>query len=768
MPLPKRRKGEKKAAFVDRCMADAKMVKEYPDAEQRRAICEGQSAAAASEGPAIGLAGSRWDGGAEAPATLELSGPVDFDLEAAAGADGTPRLPRFKMIAYTGGPMRISLWRYPVVVDLAGLAIPNQNAPIRESHQSRIGHAQSIAVVDGNLTASGTISCTGPAAKEVVDDAKNGFPWKASIGASVDQFEFVKENQKATVNGRDFDGPVNIVRKSTLLEISFVDVPADPGTSVKVAAKAAASNMGDTQMDWEKWLTKYGIDAAGLDDDQTATLRAAYDAGEEPPAEFLPTAPKKRRRAPANSGSGDVDAIIAAAKAERERVRQITALVEEAASTPGADIEALEDIAAKATTESWPVKDLELAILRVTRPKAPAIHARTQQVGQPLLEAAALMAAGFGGDGLVRSLGQETVEAASRRYGQTIGLQELILEAAAANGYTGRARITPGNWREVLSWAAPPPVQAAGFSTVDLTGILGAVAYKALAAVAGEPQWLAPLITGKASHANFHSHTVYSLAMTGELLPVGPTGELKHMKFSEESYTRQVSTRGAILRLSRTDVINDDLGVFTRNASGLARKSYTTREKALFTAVCVTGAGTTHFTAAHGNYLTGAGTAFSAAAMATAIVAFRGLKGPDGDPIMVEPAVLLLPPTLEDEGRRLLATGSNVVMYGVGAAKSIGSSANVYAGRFGGAPLISPWLENAALTGHSAAYWYLLADPNQYPCFEIAYLNGAETPIVEYFGLESQADVLGMTWRVYWDFGVGAAEWRAGVKSAGA
>ena len=48
-----------------------------------------------------------------------------------------PRLPRFSMVAYTGGPMRMAGWRYPVIVDLAGLAIPSQNRPIRFGHDMR-------------------------------------------------------------------------------------------------------------------------------------------------------------------------------------------------------------------------------------------------------------------------------------------------------------------------------------------------------------------------------------------------------------------------------------------------------------------------------------------------------------------------------------------------------------------------------------------------------------------------------------------------------
>ena len=38
----------------------------------------------------------------------------------------------------------------------------------------------------------------------------------------------------------------------------------------------------------------------------------------------------------------------------------------------------------------------------------------------------------------------------------------------------------------------------------------------------------------------------------------------------------------------------------------------------------------------------------------------------------------------------------------------------------------------------------------------------------EFFGLDADPNVLGVTWRVYWDFGVALGEYRAGVKSKGA
>lgn len=39
MPIPSKKKGEDKNAFMQRCMGNEKMQKEYPDNQQRVAIC---------------------------------------------------------------------------------------------------------------------------------------------------------------------------------------------------------------------------------------------------------------------------------------------------------------------------------------------------------------------------------------------------------------------------------------------------------------------------------------------------------------------------------------------------------------------------------------------------------------------------------------------------------------------------------------------------------------------------------------------------------
>jgi hypothetical protein len=220
MPLSQRKPNESHDEFIQRCMGDAVMVEEFPDAAQRRAVCERQ---------------------VRTQAHLNLvCDPGSITIEAAdAVADGEkPRLPRFSMVAYTGGPMRVAGWRYRVIVDLGGLGIPSQSRPIRFGHdmQSGVGHTDAIRIEDGCLVATGLVSRDRQATWEIVASARNGFLWQASIAAAAEEFELIKENQTLLVNGRQFARPVNVVRKATLGAISFMDLGADGATSASLAA----------------------------------------------------------------------------------------------------------------------------------------------------------------------------------------------------------------------------------------------------------------------------------------------------------------------------------------------------------------------------------------------------------------------------------------------------------------------------------------------------------------------------------------------------
>ena len=158
-------------------------------------------------------------------------------IEAAASEK---ELPRFSMVAHSGGRMRIAGFPHPVVVDLTGLEVPSQSVPIRLDHKPSqgVGHSTRIAARDGRLVAEGLISRETSSARDVAKSGSNGFPWQASIGGPVIEAEFVAEGQTVEVNGQTFEGPLHVVRRMTLKEISFVDSGADGGTKAVVAAQS--------------------------------------------------------------------------------------------------------------------------------------------------------------------------------------------------------------------------------------------------------------------------------------------------------------------------------------------------------------------------------------------------------------------------------------------------------------------------------------------------------------------------------------------------
>jgi hypothetical protein len=211
-------------------------------------------------------------------------------------------------------------------------------------------------------------------------------------------------------------------------------------------------------------------------------------------------------------------------------------------------------------------------------------------------------------------------------------------------------------------------------------------------------------------------------------------------------------------------LINDDLGALTRAATILGQKAVLARERALYELINSTGDGTTFFTATNNNYLRGAASALSADGLSAAVQLFRDMTDPGGMPLLVEPKILLVPSSLETAAKRLMSA-QTFIATGVGSSRVIEGAQNIWQGAFD--VVVSPLLNNSAIGGSNTA-WYLIADPAVLPCFEIAYLNGVQVPTVEFFGVDFEPNRLGITYRVYWDFGAALAEHRAGVKSSGA
>ncbi len=648
---------------------------------------------------------------------LTLVAHVQIEAAAGEGQAGTGTLPRFRMLAYTGGPMRIAGWRFPVIVDLAGLAIPSQNRPIRFGHDpaSGVGHTDAIGIEAGQLVATGIVSRDTAVAREVVISSKNGFPWQASIGASVEQFEFVKEQQKVTVNGRSFDGPVNVVRKATLGEISFVDLGADGQSSARIAAAKAAQ-----QAQMEESMAQATVMAAASEQVQAGQ---AGQAGEQ----NAPEAPA------AVTLEAEVQSIRAQALAETQRI----AAIRQHCLVNGRHFAQIE---AKAIGEGWDAPRTELEVLRASRPDPLlATFGRSPEPGvsTAILEAACLLSAKL--EGVEQRYDQPTLEAASKRFRGGIGLQELLLEAAWANGYSGR------NFRDsrsVLRFAFKPELEA-GLSTIDIGGILSHVANKFLLEgfFSVERTWRN--ICAVRNVSDFKTVTSYRLIGADTYEPVPPGGELKHGTLGNESYSNKADTYGLLLSIDRRDIINDDLGAITTVPRKFGRGSGL-KINDVFWGIFLNNAA--FFTAGAKNYLAGTDTALGIDALTKAEQAFLDQVDSDGKPIGIMPAILLLPTALSAVGTQLYKS----LEIRDTTANTKFPVANPHQGKFRAE--VSRYLSNARYTGNSAKAWYLLSDPNDLPVIEVAFLNGQESPTIE--TAEADFSVLGVQMRGYHDFGV--------------
>lgn len=591
MPLPKRKADESHEQFIERCMADPVMVNEFPDAAQRRAVCEQQARVRT-----------------EAHLNLVCE-PGSITIEAAdAVAEGEkPRLPRFSMIAYTGGPMQVWGWRHPVIVDLAGLAIPSQNRPIRFGHDPScgVGHTDAIRVEDGRLVATGVVSRATPQAQEVVTSARNGFPWQASIGAFVQEFEFVKENQKVLVNGREFTGPVNVVRKATLGEISFVDLGADGATQAIVASRTQEKEPMDNS------------------NNPAPNVQAKSDApmAAEPTAEPQTQEPTK----PALNAQAEADRIIAIQKV--------------CAGFP--------EIEAQAIEEGWDVRKASLEVVRARRPSAPKV------IGDSQPEWAGAMAAALAYRGGVEPPEPIRAEASKLR---SMPLSVMARRCCELDGV------------HVSANASPYELIQAAFSTRSLPNILKDSARKILldgyAAIDRASLRVARVIEA----VDFKPHTLARLTGQYRMEKVAPDGELPHATVTDQGYTVKVDTYGRLVGLTRQDVINDDLGAFLDVPRQIGRGAALALEQAFWSMI---EAASTFFSIGNKNLVTGAASAFGVKGLDGAIAKLRKQTDEDGNPIKARPRFVAVPPDLEASATQvytsnvLLIAGSTDKVMGV-------------------------------------------------------------------------------------------------------
>jgi hypothetical protein len=307
------------------------------------------------------------------------------DFAVAAAADGAQ--PTFRLVAYTGAPIRQSWSRNALVLDLAGMDLSNQSIPILFGHdaslESVVGQATSVQSDGSTLIVEGVVLGVSDTANRVLELARRGMKFQASVGADVGRIENIQAGESVSVNNRTFAGPVSIVRGSSLRETSIVLMGADGNTSASIAAQEV--DMADT--------------ANQTPDETKVSAEAPAPVAVETPK------PEVQASAPVAAPAFDKESIVREIKAEI------------------------------------------LGELRSSRAPTPAIHVAEPVDGVKVVEAALCKQAGL--PHLEKSFDGRTLEAADKVV-RDVSISQVLLKAAKANGYTGGDRVTQSNVMPML------------------------------------------------------------------------------------------------------------------------------------------------------------------------------------------------------------------------------------------------------------------------------------------------------------------------------
>jgi len=680
------------------------------------------------------------------------------DVEAA--SSGSAPLRKFAIVAYTGGAMTLWGWRYPVVIDLAGLAVSAKSRPVLMNHDSSliVGHTTQVAVASGEITLEGVVSGTGDAAQQVVATSRNGFPWQASIGASARRWEEVKAGDKVVVNGREHVGPLYVIRASDLKEVSFVALGADDNTSAAVAAGARRTQ--EIAMNFEQWLAAKGFALASLTDTQRTALQAAYDA-EQASDDDGGAAPITAAASDAVAAGGtDPNQTPALQEIQRNRAAvaadmdRIAGIRQVAADHP--------TIAAQAIRDGWTRDRTELQVLRASRPTASGPYAGSgaPAPSRELLEAGIALSIGsirgVREDSIVASVGAQNAEGARSLRMHRMGLRDLCAAAARLDGID-----VPSMWGDGEATIR------AGFTSSSLATILGNTLGRELLRVYGGLAVAALQVARRGSVSDFKAVSRTRMLANGRWERVGRGGDLQHGMFSDQNFTIQADTSGEVAVIDRKSFIDDDLGAFAELPTHWAMAAAASIDHEFFTLLLA--AQGTFFQAGNGNYVTGAGTAFGVDSVSDVRALFRKIKAApkigavDGKSrfININPSIFLLPPELEADGD-ILVGSAQVMTDGNASAKKLPVD-NPHRGKYTVA--VAPHLSDAAYTGFSTKAWYMFAPPELYPAAEVAFLNGRDAPTIEQ--VTPPPGVLGFAWNAYIDFGVAMLDPRAAIKAKG-
>lgn len=423
--------------------------------------------------------------------------------------------------------------------------------------------------------------------------------------------------------------------------------------------------------------------------------------------------------------------IRAEAVAETNRIKAVKAVSE-----------AHPEIMAKAISEGWNPERTENECLKASnaalsaklstqdRPAAPHIAAQGKGVvaDADILTAAACKAAGL--QNLEATFGAETMSKATDL--KVRSFSEMV-----------NAMLASGGSSERVSRHDPHNVIKAAFSTVTIPNVISNAMGKFVMQSYSSVEQTWRRIANVRPVNDFKAVKGVRLLMAGLLQDLNDKGELSHVSLSDETSSLAAKTKGSMITISRQDIINDDLGVLATIPSKFGLMSARTFNTDFWKKLNDASA---QFTSGRKNTMVGA---LSLDTLKTADALFGALTDGEGNPLGLTNGLLLC--SVANRVMALDLFKSTALVGGSTKSTAFNSLAGMYE------PVVSAYLTSAP--------WFITAGQIA-ALMEVAFLNGNDMPIVE--TAEADFNVLGISSRCYFDYGVEFGDYRGTVRSTGA
>lgn len=664
-----------------------------------------------------------------APLTRRADGPSTLDEKTRS----------VEVVMTTEEPARVYDWERGIISEvllMSGAQMPANNQLVLLDTHSRyetaniIGSARELRLAGPQMIGRAFYS-TAPEAESPWIKTREGHLTDYSIGYRVDEAIWVPEGTSTLIEGRVFQGPVQVATKWTPRELSAVPIGADQNAKARADINQPLTRKEESNMDQKirAMLEAKGLPATATEDEAIAFM-AKLEVKQETKTDTDQERAAKEEKIRAE-----------ATGKERDRIREIDALCQKYDCA---------DMARSFIIDGKLLEDASRAILDKIHEKSKASNPGAGAViiadEQDKFRAAA-------NDGLMLRAGLKVEKPAPGAHdlrGYTLAEMARECLRMASRDYRGDVKSMVGR----------------ALTTSDFPNILANLATKSLQEAWGTAASTWRTWCGIGSVSDFKTYYNNALSEHDDLEEIPDSGEIKMGGFSEkapESY--KISSYGKKFKITRVMIINDDLGALrempARRAEAAARKIDDVAY-AVLTANGNMGDGhpifdsTNHANDAVSGYLTAVGEA-NLGYMIALMKAQKDIGGKRR--LNIQPQFFLAPIAIEGASEKFFRSEKWADTNTIATDSSMAATrTNIYSGSYF-TRVYEPRLDDDSVTAY-----YILGPKGK--TVKVVFLNGQEGPILEM--TQPGFTVEGFEYAVVQDVGAYAVDYRGMVRNEGA